>query len=470
MRIAADLIETLGPAARLVELSEAAEDQWFDRKSARIHPKDLAESLVAFANAEGGCVVIGLSDGTPSDAGADPKAVNAWRQSGIDFVQPPVRTTVNLLDWEDEQGRRGQFVVVDIPVSDVVHATRKDDVFLRVGDENRKLSFLQRRELVFDKGQAMYDGTTSSEWDPSAIDAQAVDDYVAQVGASGSARLLAARRLCLPDGRPTVAGMLLFGREPERFFPSAYLRIIRYRGSERGSGARLQVLHDQRVEGRIPEQIRQAVVLMADLVPTRQALKPDGLFGAVGLVPRDAWLEGIVNAAIHRSYSNFGDHTRVEVFDDRIEIESPGRFPGVVDLTDPLSVTRFARNPHIARVCAELGLGREFGEGIRRMFDEMRLAGLADPVYRQTAGSVVLTLPTDPVERELEERLPDETRELARLLRDAGRLGTGELVEASRRSRPWVLGELRRLEQAGVIERVGKGPQDPRAYWRLRVD
>ena len=470
MKIAADMIQALDPVDRLAQLRAVAEDQWFDRKSARIHSRELAETLVAFANAEGGCVLIGLSDGQPADAVADPGAVNAWRQAGIDYAQPPVRTYVHEVEWADEQGRRGRFVVIEVPVSESVHATRKDEVFLRVGDENRKLTFLQRQELVYDKGQAKYDGTSLPEWDRSMLDHDAVAGYAAGVGAADPDRLLVARRLCLPDGRPTVAGLLLFGREPEATFPNAHMRVIRYRGSERGTGARLQVLHDHRVEGSIPRQIREAARLVEELVPTRQALKADGLFGAVDLVPRDAWLEGIVNAAVHRSYSNFGDHTRVEIFDDRIEIESPGRFPGVADLSDPLSVTRFARNPHIARACAELGLGREFGEGIRRMFDEMRLAGLADPTYRQTSGSVILTLPTDPVERELDGRLPDVSRVLVRVLRDAGQLGTGELVEASGRSRPWVVAELRRLEEAGVVEWVGKSPRDPRAFWRLRVD
>jgi ATP-dependent DNA helicase RecG len=208
--------------------------------------------------------------------------------------------------------------------------------------------------------------------------------------------------------------------------------------------------------------------VLDELVPNRQALRADGRFGPVPLIPRDAWLEGLVNAAVHRSYSNFGDHTRVEVFDDRIEIESPGRFPGLADPRRPLELTRFARNPHIARVAAELGLGREFGEGIPRMFDEMRLAGLADPQYHQTSGSVRLVLPTDPVERELEARLPSDTREVARRLRDAGQMGTGDLVNVTGRSRPWVLSQLRRLEEAGVVQRIGKSPKDPRAYWKLR--
>ena len=176
-----------------------------------------------------------------------------------------------------------------------------------------------------------------------------------------------------------------------------------------------------------------------------------------------------MNAVVHRSYSVAGDHIRVEIFDDRIEISSPGRFPGLVDLSDPADTTRFARNPRIARVCADLEFGQELGEGIRRMYDEMRLAGLNDPVYRQTSGSVRLMLLGEPVDRALEERLPEHARAIIAALREAGRLSTGEIGEVIGVSRPTTQRELALLRDAGVIEWVGKSPRDPRAYRRLRV-
>lgn len=187
------------------------------------------------------------------------------------------------------------------------------------------------------------------------------------------------------------------------------------------------------------------------------------------LVPEDAWLEGIVNAVVHRSYSMVGDHIRVEIFDDRIEVSSPGRFPGLVDLEDPLMTTRFARNPRIARVCADLNFGQELGEGIRRIFEEMRHAGLTDPVYRQTSGSVELKLLAEPVDRRLEAGLPESARAIAAALRSAGRLSTGEVKDLLGVSRPVVQRELAGLKDAGLVEWVGKSPNDPRAYWRLKT-
>jgi ATP-dependent DNA helicase RecG len=215
--------------------------------------------------------------------------------------------------------------------------------------------------------------------------------------------------------------------------------------------------------------LTQARKEVFDRLPTAEP-SPHGKIREGGLVPQDAWLEGLVNAVVHRSSSISGDHIRVEIFDDRVEIESPGRFPGIAHTRDPLQVTRFARNPRVARVCADLHFGQELGEGIRRMFEEMRLAGLADPEYRQTSGSVRLTLSSVAVDRELEARLPTGARDLVRLIREAGRASTGELVEASRRSRPIVIRPLRALQEAGVIDWAGHSKKDPRAYWALRVE
>ena len=107
-------------------------------------------------------------------------------------------------------------------------------------------------------------------------------------------------------------------------------------------------------------------------------------------------------AVLHWSYGNFGDHIRATVFDDRIEVSSPGRFPGITALDDLTNVRRFARNPRIARVMAELSYGQEFGgqefgEGLRRMVEAMAAAGRHPPAIAQDYGGVVVTLRAEPV-------------------------------------------------------------------------
>jgi len=353
--------------------------------------------------------------------------------------------------------------------SGAVHTDVRDAVFLRVGDENRRLTFRQRQELTFDKGDASFEARALPTTDLSDLDKDLVAQYGELLLAADSTRMLRARELAVGENL-TVAGCLLFAVNPQRPLPEAYVRVLRYRGRERGTGARQQLLEDTRLEGPIPRQLGEGRAAIERLQPVRRALTASGRFGDVPLIPEDAWLEGLVNAVVHRSYSLSGDHIRFEIFDDRMEVSSPGRFPGLVDLTytlGALGALRFARNPRVARVCSDLQFGQELGEGIRRMFDEMRQAGLTDPVYNQTAGSVRLTLYAEPVDRELEARLPEHARAIMSALREGQRLSTGEVSEVLGLSRPVIQRELAKLRDAGVVEWVGKSPKDPRAYWQI---
>jgi ATP-dependent DNA helicase RecG len=460
--------QALGGDVREVgeQLIGLPEDQWFERKSSRISARALADTLVGFGNADGGHVVVGLNDGQIEGTDSLPIRRNDLMQAAIDFTQPPVRARAALVPCIRSDSAEDHLLVFGVEPGDTVHANQKDEVFLRVGDENRRLNFAQRQELVFDKGDASYESRVAPGVTIQDLRASLVHSYAQALEASEPNRVLEARGL-IRDSVVTFAGCLLFGRDPQQVLPEAFVRVLRYRGKARGSGARQQLVEDVKIDGPIPHQLMEAQKAIQALQPARNALGRAGRFEPVPLVPEDAWLEGLVNAAVHRSYSMAGDHIRVEIFDDRIEISSPGRFPGLVDLSDPLHTTRFARNPRIARVCADLQFGQELGEGIRRIFEEMRIAGLEDPVYRQSSGGVRLTLSAEPVDRALDEQLPEETRAIRSALRDAERLSTGEIADILGISRPAAIQRLRMLQEARLVKWVGKAPKDPRAYWTL---
>ncbi len=457
----------LPPDRRGAVLLALPEDQWFDRKSNRIAPRDLADSIIGFANADGGTVVIGLHDGRVQGTTRGPSGrLSAWQQAAFDFTIPIVRCRVTSVACVTDAGNNDTLVVVEVEPSDRVHSNQRDEVFLRVGDENRKLTFGQRQELIYDKGQAAYETSPVIDGSLDDLDTDLLAPYAEAARHPDAERLLSARGLLTRDGQLTVGAVLLFARNPQRWFPETSVRILRYRGDARGTGVRQQLLDDRRIDGPIPLQLHAAREQVIELAPTRRALR-DGRFREVGAIPEDAWLEAVVNACAHRSYSISGDHIRLEIFDDRIEVHSPGRFPGIANPDDPWHVKRFARNPRIARALADLSFGQELGEGIRRMFEEMRIAGLADPTYAQTAGSVSVSLSAKPVDRAREERLSLDAREILQYLRGATQASTGELVNVTGRSRPFTLRQLSALQDAGVIEWVGHSRRDPRAYWTL---
>ncbi|MFB9376743.1 ATP-binding protein [Kineococcus gynurae] len=450
-----------GPQAVGSSIAALAEDQWFERKSVRVSAAKLAQAVVALANAEGGTIVVGIHSGLVEGTDADPDRRNTFQQVHLDLVQPPARVRTRLVECLTDEGRPDHLLVLDVSPGDEVHATLRDEVFLRLGDETRRLTYVQRRELTFDRRQAGFE-TQLTRAGEDDVDESAVQAYADRVGHPQWRGLLSARGL-LRDGRLTMAGLLLFGRNPGAELPNAHVRVTRFAGRDRGTGARQQVSSDERFEGPLPLVLDRSIAHVRERQPRRRALGRGGRFEDVPAVPEDAWLEGVVNAVVHRSYSLQNDHIHVDVFDDRIEIESPGRFPGLSDLRDPLSIHRFARNPRIARVCADLA----FGQGIRRMFEEMRLAGLNEPLYQQTEGSVRLILTADLVERDLADRLPEETRAVVLALREAGRLGTRDLAEVMGLARPAALRRLTSLREHGVIRWNGTSARDPRAYWDL---
>jgi len=143
--------DSVGPA-----LAALKEDQWFERKSARIQARDLADWLVGFANADGGTIVVGLQGGKTEATDRWPDRRNDQMQASLDFCDPPVRIRHRLVDCINDLGQPDHLLAIEVRPGDVVHTNKKDQVFLRVGDENRHLSFQQRQELVYDKGQANY--------------------------------------------------------------------------------------------------------------------------------------------------------------------------------------------------------------------------------------------------------------------------------------------------------------------------
>jgi ATP-dependent DNA helicase RecG len=272
--------------------------------------------MIGFANADGGRIAIGIRDGQVEGVDSSIDHLNELLQAALDFSQPPVRHVAIFLDCTDNAGHPNRLLVLDIEASEQLHRNRKQECCLRVGDENRRLGPEEERELAFDKGDSVFDGSSVKGMVREDLDLAAVAEYARRLGATDIAALLRSRGLYydMPHRTGvTQSGWLLFGYVPPVW---SYIRYLRYAGTSVETGVRSNLTDDVLMVGTIPSLIEQAKTLLHEKTESVIRLAPSGRFERMPALPEFAWLEAIVNAATHRSYSMQGDGIRVTQFDD----------------------------------------------------------------------------------------------------------------------------------------------------------
>lgn len=192
---------------------------------------------------------------------------------------------------------------------------------------------------------------------------------------------------------------------------------------------------------------------------------------------------GITNAVTHRNYAISGEHTKIFIYDDRMEILSPGDLPGIVTINN-IKEKRYARNPIISRTLTELGVVRELNEGVSRIYREMSDLFLEEPIYIEDKGSSLkLVLKNNIVmrsKRKNELLLKDNNinqkwknlniieQKTIQFIFDKGDVMTHQIAEYIERDRKTAQRILKKLENEGLIEWVGTSNKDPKKIYRIK--
>lgn len=187
------------------------------------------------------------------------------------------------------------------------------------------------------------------------------------------------------------AAILLFGKNPQRFFQRARVRFIRYEGTEARVGTEMNVIKDVLFEGKILDMVQKTTKFVKGQIREHTFLGQDGRFITIPELPEFCWTELIVNAIGHRDYSIAGTDIQIKMFDDHFSVESPGTLPGLVR-TNNIREIHFSRNPKTFDFLHEYEYVKEFGEGVDRMYREMDAAGLPEPEYRTVEFMLYATL------------------------------------------------------------------------------
>lgn len=383
------------------EIITRKEDQTFDCKSIQIEPKALSVPIVAMANADGGIIAIGVSDKTRRIEGINQhtQKLNELLCVPMDFCIPSVKVRYSYLPVTDSEGNENRILLMQVPASSHLHTNQADEAFMRMGDKSRKLNFDERMQLMYDKGERYYEDQAAFGATIEDIDMAIVSDYTKIIGYGKSALeyLLENNDFVTEyEGEQKISNacILLFGKNPQRFFPRARARFIRYEGTEEKVGTEMNVVKDVTFGGTVLNQIIQTVAYLETQVREHSFLGPNGLFVTNRNYPKFAIQELVVNSVCHRDYSIKGTEIQIKMFDDRLVFESPGRLPGLVR-ADNIRHTHFSRNPKIAEFLKSHNYVKEFGEGIDRICCELESRGAAIPSFHLNAFILKATLKSE---------------------------------------------------------------------------
>lgn len=476
-------------------LIRRGEDQRTEFKAAEADAADVARAITALANSGGGTLLLGVGD--------DGSLLGLW------YAQPPhiarhIRTLPDLAGWRQfvvNVSRHNCEPAVPIGVEHVttegrdilvIHVPDGQDkpyrangrVYVRIDKEVHEATREEVARLMVESGRVQYERLPVPEAELGELNDALVREYFSEVrglpypgDAVERARLLVNLGFATQHaGRvvPTVAGLLLFGARPQDRLPAATLKCAFFYGQHQGT----QLRDRADVVGPLHRVIDDGAAFVARnrrLVPRMEGIRRVD----VPEYPDYSVREALANALAHRDWSLEGAKVRLFIFDDRLEIWSPGRLPPPITL-ERLGYDQFSRNRLIARVLVERGYIEEVGLGIRRMRGEMASLGLPEPEFREDGFSFVITfrsiapreriVPTPDPFRALVESDEINDRQHKGLLhaREHGTIARREYVALTGVSERTAANDLADLVRKGLLEPTGG--RGRRTAYRLRAE
>ena len=370
---------------------------------------DLADELAAFANADGGVILCGVTD-SGDVQGMSREQMDALERLLVeictDMITPPIRPVV----LRRETKERLSFLLVEVPQGHTQHDSPGGSYY-RVGSSKRKMTNDERLRLAQQRGQARFlwfDKQPVPGTGFGSLDESLWKPLLSTVGAADPESALERMGLLTSDEngitRATVAGVLLCCRSPEEWLPNACITATCYRGNDRASGQ----IDTQTITGPLNRQITEAVAFAVRNM--RVGAYKDPARTDLPQYSEAALFEAIVNAVVHRDYSIRGSRIRLSMFTDRVELNSPGGLPNNLTI-DSMDVRQSTRNEALASIFGRIPVGESRGSSNRQFFMERRGDGVPIilretealsgkiPEYQLIDDSdLVLTIPAAPTE------------------------------------------------------------------------
>jgi predicted HTH transcriptional regulator len=444
----------------LEDLLRQREGKTLEFKRDLSSPAPALRTLVAFANSAGGRLVVGVQDRTRAVTGVKAPLDLEERLASLvaDAIEPRLLPEIEIVPW-----RKTHVLVVTVHTSALrPHHLRSEGpargTYVRLGSTNRLADAALIAELGRATSAESFDEQPVPDLSSEAIDFGAVSQCFAERRTLRQQDLATLGMVRAHQGRtvPTVGGFLLFGKDRLSRFPDAYIQAGRFAGTDRTELADRAELTDYPVQAleHAVRFVERNTRLGMEIGRVRRRDLP--------AVPPAALREALVNAVVHADYSQRGAPIRVAVFDDRLEVESPGiLLPGLTIEELREGVSR-VRNRVLARVFKELGLIEQWGTGVQRMISACTGAGLPEPEFAELGLRFRATIRTVPVAPPALDAV--DRRIMGHIAGGDGR-STAEIAKHAGLSTRATQHRLAALAGRGLVVVVGSGPRDPRRRW-----
>ena len=367
--------------------------------------EELADELAAIANTHDGVLVLGVDDKTRDIGGIPLDRLDAVERHVYeicnDQIKPPVLFRSFRLQLPDNTGALKAVLVVEIPRSLFVHRSA-GGYFFRQGSSKREMPPDYLGRLFQQRSQARL-----IRFEEQPVPQSSVDDLSEELWGNYTTRsdepavnvLLKRGLLTKEDNgavRASIAGVLLCCENPERFLPNAYIEAVRYRGKKQDSNYQTDA---QKIRGPLNRQVEQAMIFLGRNQTVSAVKIPHRI--EIRQFSERAVFEAVVNAVAHRDYSIFASKIRFFMFDDRLEIYSPGALPNTVTI-DSIHLRQATRNELVTSLLAEtpvmetvgqVGRGsymEKRGDGVPIIFSESEKLSGKKPIYRLIDDSELL--------------------------------------------------------------------------------
>jgi len=390
----------------LIRTGRSAKADWLDETASL---ESIASSITAMANTHGGTFLLGII----SPPGSAP--VSTSHIVGVDDAEGVIDRVLQaalsidpplIIPMPRAVQLSGKTVIaVSIPPG-MPHVYSLDGRYLRRENVNNvALNPREMRRLIIERGEASFETEFTRGAGMDDIDWDKARAYVTGLGSESDVQKVLVKRGCLTyqDGmlRPTNAGILLFGKDPQRHIRGSDITAVRFAGESMSD-----TFSRQDIAGSLPDQIRRAETFLVDhlrkSVQMGRRMARDESFE----YPMEAARELLVNAVAHRDYSISGDGIRLFIFSNRMEVISPGGLAGPVTVAN-IRDERFSRNPAIVQVLADMGFIERLGYGVDRVIELMQRQMLRDPEFEETGGGFRVVLhrrPEDARKQEVAEK------------------------------------------------------------------